>query len=181
MRSCDTLCELEVANASPPVKRRRCGIIFLRVPKRTVIYRIHTHLTVVSPPIASSSLATCSVEEMSLALGESIYWIAREPPGASNLGINCGIRCAETYSQIALAIHRSTTHPAPGSVRLIGALLEDRWCGGDIPYFEPTHTANTIRTYSVVSHHCFVAIGKLTICKSEHQTVADFVQTSSLS
>src|SRR6187200_1915296 len=115
----ETLCELEVANASPPVKRRRCGIIFLRVPKRTVIYRIDTHLTVVSPPIASSSLATCSVEEMSLALGESIYWIAREPPGVSNLGINCGIRCAETYSQIALAIHRSTTHPAPGSVRLI--------------------------------------------------------------
>jgi hypothetical protein len=113
---------------------------------------------------------------MGFALGQSIQGIGHQPAGVTNLGVNRGAGSAEADSHVARLIHRGATHPAPGRVRLVGALLKDHRCGRHGAQLKPAHACHSARTHGIISHDRFVAVGELAVGEPEHQTVADGVQ-----
>ena len=83
---------------------------------------------------------------------------------------------AKAERQVARLIHRGAAHPAPGRVRLVGALLKDHRCGRHGAQLKPAHTCHAARTHGIISHDRFVAVAELAIGEPEHQTVANAVQ-----
>jgi len=113
---------------------------------------------------------------MGFSLGQSVYGIGREPAGVADLGVDRGAGGAKANGQVARSIHRRTAHPAPGRIRLVGALLKDRWRGRHAAQLEPADTCHAARAHGIVAHGRFVAVGELAIGQPEHQTVANSVQ-----
>ena len=61
---------------------------------------------------------------MGFTLGQSVYGIGHQPAGVADLGMNRGVGGAKADSYVARLIHRGAAHPAPGRIRLVGALLK---------------------------------------------------------
>jgi hypothetical protein len=126
-------------------------------------------------------LATRSTEESGFTLAQSIYGIVHQPAGVADLGIDRRAGGAKADSHIARVIHRGAAHPAPGRVRLVGALLKDRRCGRHGAQLKPAYPCHAARTHGIIAHNRFVAVTEFAIGQPEHQTVADAVQGRSLS
>src|SRR6188472_2716986 len=83
---------------------------------------------------------------------------------------------AKANGKIALSVHRRTSHPAPGRVRLVSALLiHSHWAGRHIAQFKPTHTSHSTRAYGVVANDGFV-VAEVSISEAEHQTISDAIE-----
>jgi hypothetical protein len=156
----------------------RRGIVFLGVPECAVVHWVDGQCAVIAPPVARADLAPRSIEESGFTLGQSVYGIGHQPAGVADLGVNRGAGGAKADSQVARLIHRRATHPAPGCVRLVGALLKDRRCGRHGAQLKPAHPCHAARTHGIIAHDRFVAVGEFAIGEPEHQTVADGVQPS---
>ena len=113
---------------------------------------------------------------MGFASSQSIDGIVYQPAGVTNLGEDRGVGRAEADSQVARLIQRGASHPAPGCVRLVSALLKDHRRGRHAAQLEPTHTCHIARTHSIIAHDRFVAVTEFAIGEAEHQTIANGVQ-----
>src|SRR5205085_11291777 len=90
-----------------------------------------------------------------------------------------GARWVVAEGDIALAVHRRAAHPTPSRVGLIGALLEDRHRPrGHVTQLEPAYAGHAARTHRVVPDHRLV-ITEITIRQTEHQTVANPIESRS--
>ena len=169
---------METSDARPPVKRSRGGVIFAREPEGSVVHGIDRQIAVIPPTIRRSGLAAGPGEQSRFALREGAHRIARQARGVTELRPDCGTRRAESQRQIPLPVHCRASHPTPGRVWLIGALLEQRnWPGGHVAQFEPADPGDSARTNGKVSHHRFMPIGKLAISEAEHKAVANGIET----
>ena len=121
-------------------------------------------------------MAARSIEEMGFTLGQTVYGIGHQPAGVTDLGIDSGAGGAKTDRQVAVLVHRSAAHPAPGRVRLVGALLKNRRGARHAAQLKPAYPCHPARTHRIISHNRFVAVAELAIGEPEHQTVADAVQ-----
>jgi hypothetical protein len=124
-------------------------------------------------------LAARSIKEMGFALGQSVYRIGHQPAGVADLGVNRSAGGAKADGQVAQVIHRRAAHPAPGRVRLVGALLKDRdRAGRHVAQLEPANTCHPTHAYGHIPYYRFVAVREFAIGEPEHQTIADAVQVS---
>jgi hypothetical protein len=117
-----------------------------------------------------------NARKSSFALGESIDGIGRQPAGVADLWINRGTRRAKAEGEITVLIHRRAAHPSRGRVRLVSALLKQRWRGCHRAQLKPANTGDAAGTDRKIAHDGFVAIAELPIGGSEHQAIADPVQ-----
>ena len=116
-------------------------------------------------------------KQSGFALRESVKWIRNQAPGVADLGIDGRTGGAEAEGQVTVLVHGGAAHPAPGRVRLIGALLENRHrAGGDIAQLEPTNARYPARTDGVISYDRFVAVGEFAIGQTVHEAIANFIQ-----
>src|SRR5438046_6440455 len=118
-----TRCYLETADARSPVEGACRGIVFVSVPEGAVVYWINTQRAVSAPAVAGAALTAGAVKEMSFTLSERVDWVGCEPGRVADLWIDRRTGSAKADGEVSLSIHRGATHPAPGRIRLIGALL----------------------------------------------------------
>ena len=170
------LSKLEVTDAGAPIEAGRGLVVLVRVIERAVVHRIDCEITVIAPAIGSSALAARAIEKMLLPR-QGIQWIRRQSSGVTNLWAYGTAGCAKAERNVALIIRGDTAHPAPGCIRLIGALLENRpgprLCASQ---FEPANSGYGIRAHGIIVQHRLVAVGKATISVTEHQPVRDSVE-----
>ena len=119
------LCKLEVADAGAPIEAGGRLVVLARVIERAVVHWIHCEIAVIAPPVGRSALAAGAVEKM-LLTRQRIQWIRRESAGVTDLGAYRTAGGAKADRNIALIVRCDTTHPTPGCIRLVGALLENR-------------------------------------------------------
>src|ERR1051326_3004729 len=168
--------ELERADARAPVEAGRRCVILVRVPERAVVNRIDRQRAVIAPATARTRLTASAGEQRRFTLPQRVDRIRREPSRITDLRENRPARSAVTNRQAAVVVHRRATHPTPGRVRLISALLRDRyWTTGHVSQFKPAYARNTVRTHGVVANHRFV-IAEVAIRQPEHQAVANSIQ-----
>ncbi len=169
-------CQLETANAGAPVKRGRRGIVFVGVPERGVVHGIDRQRAVIAPAIAAAALAARAVKKMGFALAQSVQWIGRQSPRVTELRLNARAGGAKTDGEISLPVHRRASHPAPGRVRLISALLVDGdGSGSHVTQLKPAHACHPAGAYGVGADDRFV-IAKIPVSQAKHQTVPDAVE-----
>src|SRR4029079_16649769 len=80
---------------------------------------------VIAPTAARADLTSRSRKKNCFALTQHIQWIRREPSCVTQLRKDRQARSAVTNCDVSIVVHRGTSHPAPGSVRLVRALLID--------------------------------------------------------
>ncbi|HAF14621.1 MAG TPA: hypothetical protein DCK99_13175 [Blastocatellia bacterium] len=113
---------------------------------------------------------------MRLTLGQNVDRIGRQTPGIADLRIERRARSTEANGQISLAVHRRTSHPAPGGVRLVGAFLKDTdRSSGHIAQLEPAHACHPACADGVIADHRFV-VAKIPISQTEHQAVPNAIE-----
>ena len=120
-----TLGEFEVADAGAPIEAGRSLVVLVRVVEGAVVHRIDCEITIIAPAIGSACLAAGAVEKM-LLTRQRVQWVRRQSTGVTNLRAYRTAGCAEAERDIALIIRADTTHPTPGRIRLVSALLENR-------------------------------------------------------
>src|SRR6266496_5039446 len=87
-------------------------------------------------------------------------------------------RCAKAEGHVSEFVHRYTAHPAPGRVRLVGALLKDRHRSGrHAAQFEPADARHIVRFDGIVSDQRFMSILESPIGQPIHQAVTNAVQS----
>jgi hypothetical protein len=75
-----------------------------------------------------------------------------------------------------MSIHGGTSHPTPGSVRLVSALLiNSDWSRSHIAQFKPAQTRHPAGVYAVGTDNGFM-ITEIPISEAKHQTIADAVE-----
>ena len=84
---------------------------------------------------------------------------------------------AKTERNVPLVIRGDATHPAPGTVGLVGSLLAKR----PVPWepasqLEPTYACHRIRADRKVVKQRLATVGKSAIGVAEHQPVSEAVQ-----
>src|SRR5437660_1278265 len=124
------------------------GVVFVSVPHGRVVHRINGHIAVITPAVEDGArFAARAIIQMGLTLSQSAEWISREPTSVADLGMDARAGGAIAHGQISRMIHRHAAHPAPGGVRLIGALLIDRLRSvRDIFQLEPARRCHCTRT-----------------------------------
>ena len=84
---------------------------------------------------------------------------------------------AKAQGDVALVIGTDTTHPTPGRIRLVSALLENRpvsrLCASQ---FEPANSRYRIGAHRIIVEHRLVTIGKAAISVTEHQPICNGVE-----
>src|SRR6188472_2989663 len=115
----------EVPDAGAPVEAGRGLVVLARVVERAVVHRIDGEIAVVAPAIGGGALTACAVEKM-LLTRQRIQRIRRQPAGVTDLRTYRTARHTKAECDVALVIRCDTTHPTPGRIRLVGALLENR-------------------------------------------------------
>src|SRR4051794_27543176 len=115
--------EAEVPDARVPRERRRRRVVLLRVPEGALVARVDADVAVVAPAVAGGRLTAGARKKRGLTLRELVRRVAREPSRVADLRIDRRRRGAEADRQVTGSVHRGAPHPAPGAVRLVGALL----------------------------------------------------------
>src|SRR5438093_4438563 len=86
------------------------------------------------------------------------------------------VRGAKAESHISEPVQGDTAHPAPGSVRLVGALLEDRHRSGrHTAQLEPANASYIVRFHRKISYQRFVSVPKTAVGQPIHQAVGNGV------
>src|SRR5207302_10133973 len=143
--------QLEASDARAPIKGAVRGIIFVRIPESGVVYWIDNQCAIIAPAIAGAALTASAIEQVGFTLAQRVQGIGREPRGVAELGIYGRTRSAKANREISMPIHGCTSHPAPGRVRLVSALLQDcHRSGGYVAQLEPAHTCYTARIHRIV-------------------------------
>ena len=166
----------EVADAGAPIEAGRGLVILVCVIERAVVHWIDCEIAVIAPAVGGSALAARAVEKM-LLTRQRIQRIRRQSAGVAKLRAYRTAGCAEADCDITLIVRRDTTHPTPGRIRLVSALLENRpvsrLCASE---FEPTNPRHRIGAPGIIVKHRLVAVGKAAIGVTEHQAVRDGVE-----
>src|SRR5205823_8469047 len=136
-----------------PVERAQArGLVLLRVPEGAVVDRVDGHVAVVAPAAKPTVLASLAREERRLALCELVRRIGREAARVADPRHDRRARGAEAERQVAVLVHRGASHPAPGRVRLVSALLDEARCaGGRVVDLEPADSADAPRGDAAVT------------------------------
>src|SRR5258708_1304834 len=119
------LSKLEVADAGAPIEAGRGHVVLVRVVERAFVHRIGCVFTVNAPAVGCSALAARAVEKM-LLTRQGIQRICRQSAGVTDLRAYRTAGCAEAECDVTLIVRCDTTHPTPGRIRLVSALLENR-------------------------------------------------------
>ena len=111
-------------------------------------------------------------------MSERVDWVGREPGRVAYLWIDGRTGSAKADREVSLSIHRGATHPAPGSVRLIGALLiNGHRSGRHVAQLKPAYCCDAPGADSIVAYDGLVA-AEVPIGESKHQTVTDAIQVT---
>src|SRR6266446_493166 len=168
--------ELEVANARPPIKSARRGIVFVGEPESAVVHRVNCHRAIITPTVGSAGLAAGAGNDSGFTLRQGVYRITHQTARVSDLGINSCTGGVKAKREISRLVHRYTAHPAPGRIGLIGALLKDRYRPRRYAaQFDPAYAGHPARADAVIGHHGFV-IAKIPIRGPVHQPIAKVVK-----
>src|SRR3954453_15202548 len=115
----------EGANAGAPVEAGRSLVVLVCVVEGAVVHRIEGEITVIAPTVGSACLAPGSVEKMLLPR-QAVQWICRESTGVTDLRAYRTAGCAEAERDISFIVGCDTSHPSPGRICRVGALLKNR-------------------------------------------------------
>ena len=105
---------------------------------------------------------------MRFALSKCVQRISSQAPGVTDLRVKDGTGSAETDRDVALSVHGCASHPAPGGIGSICALLKNGdWSGGNVAQLEPADACDTASVDGVISNDRFV-VAEIAVTESEH-------------
>jgi len=115
---------------------------------------------------------------MCVALTKRIDRIRGQARGVTDLRVKGRTGGTEADRDVALSVHGGATHPAPGGIGLICALLKHGHRSiGNVAQLEPADTCDPVCADGVIADDRFV-VAEIPVTQSEHQTIADAIEVA---
>ncbi len=158
-----------------PVERAVGRQVLVRVPEGAVIDRVHRHRGVVAPTVDGKGLNTRPRGQRRLPLRQRAEWVAGQPAGQRDAGVDCVADDAVAGGDVSARVHGRRTHPSIPGVWGEGALLIQRGRAAGIADLVPPDAARgaaaLARVHAVAGDQRLV-VSEVTVGDPVHQPIS---------